>query len=1090
MQGSVAFKKAMRQAHSLTPLIQCYAEWNLNRYGNPVIDNAGFPEKDFGFNLAAFPIESVVGPIRPRNNQLTKGRTTDRADVDSVEGSTSKSRINWPTGGRSYTVGTTPNTYKNWSSPERSALTGSGGAFVIAHCNPQATYDGTYSCNKIRIVFADLYVKAKNWTVQLKLNGVWTTVATNPIVTNGFVELYLQDNGTWGSFINRNNRIEISGVAITVTHLNKPDSSLQLIELTGCYERELTKDVISWSVANSLSDESFLAPLGRASANGATVTLSNIDEESDIHGPDSEHVYKYCVDNATSEYYKIIDANTLIWLNVGIDTTNYGGSGIEWVRQFTMYSDSWSGQRTEEVTVSLKDSAKHLTEQLCPELVLENVTIAEAIWRLCDMVGFTRFGFEEEDYPYGSNDIYQYETYGTLIIPFFWTNPEKSIWETFSEMALATQTGIYFNEYNMLLIKTRAALDDELEHLPLVLEKADYTLRAVDRGNDLANVIDMSSNGDYEANTVNVIYKPTSITKDNNGFPSMEIMWESENETFRASPLAQPIVAASTFITLNTNHAGFWPYAALVNIEGELIRYDAKEWSYYDKTTGLLKTDWLTSDEQRDGINDNTVPEKLWKSGFTGKLRIKERGCFVSVPVDHTIDASGYSGRLYTFGSNSVQPINSQKTHLTDYSQLEFMNNSAANINTIHAQVRGTTNDQFMGYHGTRLMLPSTTTPESIAGICFGMNPSGESGYYVQLSQTSKTNRTLFNEVTVIVRAASGAVKTLGSVPFNVAPGVWYDVDINMDGSADQRIQVSINGLNVLEVICPQASKPPGWATGRHGMFVRGRSTARFEYFYAHVDGAVVPAIDDLSFQDRIRGGVASQYDREFMYSAAAAPVGGYVVKPSATTITRLKQVFMDDFGPYVHEVREYDIKFEKGVAMHSYLYMSNDYQLICPQYTSTAYGAKFIIGNYSRQNAVLSGDDNISMGADNTVNQRCLIYGRNIQVKDDQKITVKNDTMVKRRGEQSVEVESDWIQTKEAAQNMADWIVKKWSIGEARFEVTVFGNPLYRVGDVVLVDFPNADIPLDRKFVVVNVNTSGGDGGISTTLGLRASKV
>lgn len=1088
MQGSEAFKKTMRQSHSIQPMIQCYAEWNLNRYGNPVVDNAGYAEKDFGFNLAAFPIESVVSPIRPRNNQLTKGRVTNRTDMGSVEGTTSKSRINWPTGGRSYTVGTAPNTYKNWTSPVPSSP-GVFGARPIEHCNPQATYDGVYSCNKIRVVFADLYVKIKSWTVQLKINGVWTTVATNPVVTNGFVELYLQDDGTWTTTVNRNNRILVSGVGIKVTEVTKPDASVQLIELAACYEKELTEDIISWSVSNSLSDDSFLAPLGRASANTASITLSNIDPESETHGPESEHVYKYCVDNTQSEFYKLIDENTLVWLNVGVDTSKYGGGGVEWVRQFTMYSDSWEGQRTPEVTVSLKDSAKHLSEQMCPELVLEDVTIAEAIWRLCDMVGFTRFGFEEEDYPYGDSDIYQYETYGTLIIPFFWTNPEKSIWETFSEMAIATQTAIYFNEYNMLLIKTRAALDDELENLPATVDKPDHTLRAVDRQEGLANIVEMSSSGDYEANTVNVIYKPTSISKDNNGFPAMEIMWESEDETFRASPLAQPIIGSPNHFTIATSHANFWPYAGLVNIEGELIRYDAKQISYYDKKTGTVKTAWVTSAEQRDGINANTVPEKLWKSGFTGKMRIKERGCFVSVPKDHLIDASGYTGRLFNLAGSVTQPISGQRNHLTQFSQLEIFNNSAANINTLHGLSRGSINDQLPGYFGARLLLGDR--PESIAGLSFATNPNGESGYYVQIGATGKINRALFNEVSIFVRYANGGYRLLGTGrAHNIAPGVWYDVDVHVSGTTDQRIDVSINGLKTLEIVVPAAQKPPSWDRGRHGIFVRGRSTARFEYLYSYVSGGIVPEIDDISFLDRIRGGVSSQADREFMYSSKSSPVGGWRSRPSANALTKFKQKFMDDFGPYVHEVREYDIKFEKGVALHSYLYMSNDYQLVCPQYTSTAYGAKFTIGNYSRQNAVLSGDDNFSMGADNTVNQRCLIYGRNIQVKDDQKITVKNDTMVKRRGEQAVEIESDWIQTKEAAQNMADWIVKKWSPGESRFEVRVFGNPLYRVGDVVYVDFPNADISANKKFLVVEVSTSFGEGGLSTTLGLRASKV
>ena len=150
----------------------------------------------------------------------------------------------------------------------------------------------------------------------------------------------------------------------------------------------------------------------------------------------------------------------------------------------------------------------------------------------------------------------------------------------------------------------------------------------------------------------------------------------------------------------------------------------------------------------------------------------------------------------------------------------------------------------------------------------------------------------------------------------------------------------------------------------------------------------------------------------------------------------------------------------------------------------SCPFGADFTIANSSRFNSVVNGEDTVTYGADNSVDQKMAITGRTIQQQDEKTYQVKDDAAINTRGEITLELSSDWIQSETAAKAIGDWIVNNWADPADTVEMTVFGNPLVRVGDVVsITDAPKG--MTDVKHVALKVAQSWEDG-LQTTLSCR----
>src|SRR5690348_5378397 len=86
-------------------------------------------------------------------------------------------------------------------------------------------------------------------------------------------------------------------------------------------------------------------------------------------------------------------------------------------------------------------------------------------------------------------------------------------------------------------------------------------------------------------------------------------------------------------------------------------------------------------------------------------------------------------------------------------------------------------------------------------------------------------------------------------------------------------------------------------------------------------------------------------------------------------------------------------------IPAHSYLYLSNTRQVSCLSYEADAFGARFLIANASRDNAVVKGEDTITFGPDNSVNQTMFVYGRSVYQDQEKSLIVRDEAEVRKSG-------------------------------------------------------------------------------------------
>lgn len=1058
-----AVTTAIRQDAAVKALPKLTVEWNMNRYFESTVDNT--PAEDTnGNDIEMFPISSIISGIRPTKG-VVKARVNE-AIVADVRGS----------GSARFYVSSVDDKYKYWTSPGPS-----NGSGVISNVSPHVVYTNNVTINKIVVKLENTWASPTSFTIQTTTNGSsWSTIATNPTIqNNGSIILYW--NGTsWSSTkpATLTATQVIRGVQIVVTQLGAGKNSagatttyrkknagsdgytitnttgfnshFNLIELSARLEADLSDKLISVQDTFDISESSQIYPIGQVSANVGSITLWNGDGLFDA-------------DNVSSIYANMLEANVEVNLEY---IYTIGGNSYP-VQQFKFYTDdAWGGQKTETVSVPLRDFSKYLQEIFPRPSMWQGLTPPQIVERICDSIGFV-------DYVITQNDRTSAST-----IPVFWVDGTKTVWEVFNELSIATQTAIYFDAFGRLQTRTRQTAFDELA-APV------WTIRGIPSGAEQTDLINISQNEAFEANKINVMYKTTKWSDFNNGVPAMQKVWEPEGTVvLRASNLQQGIVGGSQYIYVPPIDAKTWPYKGLVNIDGEIIRYAGKQFVYYTGASGTTRNVIVVeSADDMKKYNEMTAPDYRWKNNFTGGLKITERGAWNSQSGDHPVDATGYTTRHIVGGTfrtgvgGFVHLKKDSKVLLNSGPRFE-------DADDLLVSTRGTSGSSGYYHYGTKMkFVPEKGRSGQRAGLVIHSNTNSEDGYYIEFTPTNKLGgqeRGSRNEVTVWNRK-SGVWSRLGGkgTAVAIAEDRFFEVDIHYsepDGNT-HKLRVWVNGKEMISVNVTGAAR--NTFGGRFGMYLRGKTKVQYEYLYA-IARNDVPPLDDFSFLDRIEGSyVGNLWDREWVYKWRT--VRRRRKKGWERERQRWNQYTFDEFGPIVHELREYDVAFDPKPVLHSRVYSTNDWEAAVLEYRADPFNAHFVVANTSRRNAVLFGEDAFNLAGDS---QQLTVIGRPLVISDAETFEVKNENSILRRGEIQVDLESDWIQSKDMAEVLGKWIDLHWGSGRDGQVAQIFGNPVLELGDVVAVNYPAKNLT-NVNYFITGISTNWNNG-IETTLSLR----
>jgi hypothetical protein len=193
---------------------------------------------------------------------------------------------------------------------------------------------------------------------------------------------------------------------------------------------DISDKVTEYSVKKILSDLGNSAlPVGQLLASTGSISLFDDDQAFNDNNTESI-IYKYIRKNIKFNFYEKI-------LNVeGFDY---------WVPIKTLYSDGFPQADVTAGTLQLqlRDFYFFLESMPAPRMLVTEVSLSYAISLLLDYIGFSNYVFYRE-----SNEQ-------DPIIPYFFIAPDQTVAEVLNQLAVSTQSAMFFDEYNNFIIMSK-----------------------------------------------------------------------------------------------------------------------------------------------------------------------------------------------------------------------------------------------------------------------------------------------------------------------------------------------------------------------------------------------------------------------------------------------------------------------------------------------------------------------------------------------------------------------------------------------------------------------------------------------------------
>ena len=419
----------------------------------------------------------------------------------------------------------------------------------------------------------------------------------------------------------------IKGIRIITETMNKFDSCFDLIEMSPRLVVDISNKVVDFKITKSLSDVGNTSlPVGQLLASNGSINLFD-DDQAFNDNNSASIIAKYNSRNIKFNFYEKI-------INV---------SGYDYyVPIKTLYSEGMpqADVTSGSISISLRDLFFFLESMPAPRLLTTQTSLSYAITTLLDYIGFTNYTFKRV-----ANEK-------EAIIPFFFVAPDQNVAEVLNQLAVATQSAMFFDEYNNFIVMSKDYM------MPTLTQRStDFALSGSTGQSDtgvienystgnLPNIISIASEDKQIFNDGKISYitryiqrsygsirQATMVDEDKTWIYKPALLWQvsgTDNlKTINEAPSKQgsyvlgaipinsnvqsiaPTVVNNT-ITNNTIDLGenvYWltRYNGYLYSNGEIIKYDAAEFNI----TGTGNV-W---------ISDNQEYQKYFSSlPFNGKI--------------------------------------------------------------------------------------------------------------------------------------------------------------------------------------------------------------------------------------------------------------------------------------------------------------------------------------------------------------------------------------------------------------------------------------------------------------------------------------
>lgn len=237
----------------------------------------------------------------------------------------------------------------------------------------------------------------------------------------------------------------IKGIRLVVQTMNRPNCTFDLIEFSPRLVADITESVFSFSISKKLSDlGNSSIPVGDIFASTGSIEI--FDEQfvfNENNTFDSISGKGSVVANYLSDMVKFIFYEEIL------DAENYD----YYIPLKSMYSNGFpqASSVAASLSLELRDFFFYLEYAKAPQLLLTDISFSQAVMILLDFIGFDNYVFKRIS---GENEP---------IIPYFFVEPSQNVAEVLRKLAVASQSAMFFDEYNNLVIMSKNYLLPESE---------------------------------------------------------------------------------------------------------------------------------------------------------------------------------------------------------------------------------------------------------------------------------------------------------------------------------------------------------------------------------------------------------------------------------------------------------------------------------------------------------------------------------------------------------------------------------------------------------------------------------------------------
>lgn len=498
-----------------------------------------------------------------------------------------------------------------------------------------------YGVGADKFNIGEIWVYDGHWASKGSLEREWVVIdpAANP--ENYAINQYMNPlyynptaNGAQDGFNHYREFVMMQGLRIVVTRMFAKMRSFDLIELSPRLFINISSNVLNYSMDKAIAEDSTL-PVGSLSATTGSASIDNSN----------------LIFNTEQEFDGVSGLGSILSDRINKNTKVLFYEVVRGVKKGTLLYDYIIPVKTmyvmekpvvvsglSEATMSLRDSMFRFEEAHCPSIVLKNCSLSKAVATVLDSIGFSNYIF---DFP---NSDSKSTSATKTIIPYFFITEEMTIAEALQALATATQSAMFFDEYNNFVVMPRESFGKD----PV------YTLRGQDIGDRRVNIedppdvsVDMVADAEIKY-TVRQLARqqlgPNSLNSTaalNGGrFIAGEYgsflgyrqsqLWNAGEAADISTLSSAVLVSALSSLKPEYNPQareaysnitmdfGFWannmPFEGMIRMNGEIIKYDAKQVSL---KSGPV---WATSQQHYDELVSGLGLDEIGQ--LTGLLRI------------------------------------------------------------------------------------------------------------------------------------------------------------------------------------------------------------------------------------------------------------------------------------------------------------------------------------------------------------------------------------------------------------------------------------------------------------------------------------